>query len=171
MKTYCKTTFANSASRSAWAIMPGLSLHMRSSVMLCHAEARLGPPVEPARRLNRREKATAIAEAAANRWDAFHDRNGVNWLVESILGAQTEDDERVVAWANRSVREVQDSALAEVDRTTKPRRFANIRIQDGPVLWWALTGSPLKPFVGSPTEEGWSARYRHWTALPEVREP
>lgn len=134
-------------------------------------KARLGPPAEPAPRLSRREKATVIAEAAANRWDAFHDRNGIDWLIESILALKTEDDDRVVAWANRSVREVQDSALVEVDRTTKPRLLRDYTDADGPVLWWALVGSPLPPFVGRPTEEGWCARYRHWTPLPEVREP
>lgn len=79
-------------------------------------KARLGPPSEPAPRLNRREKATAIAEAAANRWDAFQDQSGIGWLVESILALKTDEDERVIAWANRSVREVQDTSLAETDR-------------------------------------------------------
>ncbi|KQT08542.1 hypothetical protein ASG40_11735 [Methylobacterium sp. Leaf399] len=64
----------------------------------------------------RREKAHAIAEAAANRWGKFDDRSGVGWLVDQIIFLKTEDDDRMVAWANRSVEQVQDSCFTEVDR-------------------------------------------------------
>lgn len=33
---------------------------------------------------DRYEKARAIAEAAANRWDAFGDTAGINWLTDAI---------------------------------------------------------------------------------------
>lgn len=35
---------------------------------------------------DRYEKARAIAEAAANRWNAFGDTAGVNWLTDAIMG-------------------------------------------------------------------------------------
>ncbi|MDV2984187.1 UNVERIFIED_CONTAM: hypothetical protein Q9R58_07720 [Methylobacteriaceae bacterium AG10] len=41
----------------------------------------------------RYEKARAIAEAAANRWDAFGDTAGINWLADAIMGASADPDE------------------------------------------------------------------------------
>lgn len=137
---------------------------------LSRLRARLGPPFEPPPRISRREKAQAIAEAAANRWDAFNDTSGIGWLVESILALKTEDDERVIAWANRSVREVQDSSLAEIDSLTRPHLADEWTEEDGNVLWWRLpVESP--PWCGTPLDEDWTGRHTHWTRLPEVREP
>ena len=45
----------------------------------------------------RYEKARAIAEAIANRWDKFGDTEGVGWLAEQIhrvMGADTAPDDR-----------------------------------------------------------------------------
>lgn len=38
----------------------------------------------------RYEKARAIAEAAANRWNAFGDTAGINWLADAIMGLPAE---------------------------------------------------------------------------------
>lgn len=39
--------------------------------------------------IDRYEKARAIAEAAANRWNAFGDTAGINWLTDAIMGLPT----------------------------------------------------------------------------------
>lgn len=46
---------------------------------------------------DRYEKARAIAEAIANRWDKFGDTEGVGWLAEQIhrvMAAETAPDDR-----------------------------------------------------------------------------
>ena len=118
----------------------------------------------------RREKAYAIAEAAANRWDKFDDRTGVGWLVDQILCLKTGDDDRIVAWANRSVRQVQDSCFAEIDKLTRPKPLNEWHEEDGEVLWWIF---PVResPYCGSPIADDWPGYHTHWTPLPEVREP
>lgn len=53
------------------------------------------------------EKALAIAEAAANRWDKFSDTAGVRWLTDAIMefGALPRDDGRCMCAACRDARE------------------------------------------------------------------
>ncbi|TXN22074.1 hypothetical protein [Methylobacterium sp. WL19] len=53
------------------------------------------------------EKARAIAEATANRWEKFDDTAGVQWLADAILdfGALPRDDGRCMCPACKDARE------------------------------------------------------------------
>lgn len=97
----------------------------------------------------RGEKAQAIAEAAANRWDAFHDRDGVYWLKDAILDFKTEDDTRTISWANHAVEQLQE-ALSDAERERDE--------------WKALAEKGLPPWlVEFIRDEAHSAK---WVGLP-----
>lgn len=75
-----------------------------------------------------------------------------------------------VAWANRSVEQVQDHCFVEVDRLTRPKPGEEWAHEMGDVLWWRF---PIiePPYCGSPNAVDWPGYHTHFTPIPEVREP